>query len=99
MEQTCMEFEFKELKDFLSNSNCTTNLQKGDYVYEHNKQGSLSRNAIDLNKMYIIKSVNGQNLELISFTGLEKKIDLNHIKGFWWVLKLPKEVRMLIGLK
>lgn len=92
-----MELEFESLNDFLKSE---IKLQKGDYLYEHDKDDYPLKNEFDISNLYFIIDVSNGNLEIHSMA--EKKIrniQLKELTGYWWILKIPFFIREKLGLE
>lgn len=83
----------KTLKEFLS---AGIAIQKGDYLYQHDKEGALY-NDIDFSKLYFIEEVSENGLEIHGYFSDEiKNVQLKELEGFWWVCRFyPGEKRAL----
>jgi hypothetical protein len=57
-------------------------LQKGDYVYEHDREGYPLQKDIDVAKLYVITGANRHKLELLSLANKEIEIDLQSAEGY-----------------
>ncbi len=91
-----MELYYSNLSDFLSKN---IFLEKGDYLYHHNKIDYPKKEEIDLANLYFVLDANNKLLKLYPMSGNTTiDIDLSIERGNWWILKLPVDVRKSIGL-
>ena len=89
--------ELIPLNDFLRE---TSYLRKGDYIYEHNNERAPVNNEMDISKLYQVWEADGHKLQIYSMASKDDMIEINleTLTGFWWILRLPDNVRKCIGL-
>lgn len=92
-----MKLEFKSLNDFLESAII---LQKGDYLYEHDKDTYPLKKELDISNLYFVTLVLNENIEIHSMAENKvKNIKLKDLKGSWWIMKIPVFIREKLGLE
>jgi len=91
-----MELEYISLSEFLNNS---IYLQKGDYLYKHNKDEYPLKKDYDISNLFFVIENNQHKLKVHNMSNNNViNMDLSSTSEHWWILALPNSVRKQIGL-
>ncbi|KAA0126799.1 hypothetical protein FY557_15975 [Chryseobacterium sp. SN22] len=92
-----MELEFKSLQEF---NRLKIKLQKGDYLYQHDKPNYPLRNEVDISNLYFVTEIRFDNLEIHSMAKNKiLTVKLDELAGSWWIMKIPTLIREKLGLE
>jgi hypothetical protein len=74
-------------------------LQKGDYLYKHDKDEHPLNDEFDISNLFFVTKSNNHNLTIHNMADSSiLKIDLLSTNDLWWLLPLPLHIRKKIGL-
>ncbi|WP_046757209.1 hypothetical protein [Kordia jejudonensis] len=92
-----MELEYIYIKEFLK---LNQHLEKGDYIYKHDKDAYPLKDEFDLANLYFVTESQLHNLTLMNmYNKANLNIDLDKTKDHFWILQIPSFVRKQIWLK
>ncbi|AMO19762.1 hypothetical protein [Flavobacterium columnare] len=92
-----MKLKYIDLTQFLKSNKL---LNKGDYLYRHDKNEYPLKEEFDLSNLYFVTESNGHELTIHNMSNSNiEKIDLNSTSEIWWLLPLPDLIRKQIGLE
>lgn len=92
-----MELEYIYITEFLK---LNQYLEKGDYVYRHDKNQYPLNNEFDIENLYFVTESQLHNLTLMNMSNKSNlNIDLDKVKDHFWILQIPSFVRKQIWLK
>ena len=75
-------------------------LQKQDYLYQHNKTSYPLKDEISIETMFLILEVRDNIIKILRFSdSKEEEIQYSQLEsGYWYCFILPPNIRKILGI-